>query len=83
MAEAIETLAARLNEAMAVIQRFETRVQAQQSQIAALQAESGSSRLLAERTMAFNERMAEAIEKLGEKGPAVDQKRVGKPFTFS
>ena len=36
-----------------------------------------------ERSASTNERMVEAIEKLGQKGSTVDSKGVGKPFTFS
>ena len=38
---------------------------------------------MTERLASTNERVVEAIEKLGMKGSTVDSKGVGKPFTFS
>ena len=83
MAEAIETMAARLGDALARLGQMQETILGQQSRINLLESEAGSSKLLVERTASTNERMVEAIEKLGEKGSTVDSKGVGKPFTFA
>ena len=82
MAEAIETLAARLGQLQGELQRASATAQSQQSRINQLESELQASRL---ETSRRDERMIEALEKLGEKSSssAVDSKGVGKPFTFS
>ena len=57
MAEAIETMAARLGQMQSTIQQQMQTIQAQVSRINMLESQAASSQFLAERTAATNERM--------------------------
>ena len=91
MAEAIETMAARLGQLQArleqqtnALQAAQQTAQAQQQVINQLQSESGRVSVLIERTASVNEKLVESIDRLGERSSgAVDSKGVGKPFTFA
>ena len=88
MAEAIETLAARLaqlqSQCTAQQREASATAQTQQSRINALELELAASRIEASRSSEVNVRIAEALKKLGEKlASTVDTKGVGKPFTFA
>ena len=83
MAEAIETLAARLGQVQGQLQAQVQTAQAQQGRINQLESELSAARLETARSSDRDDRMIEALEKLGEKShSAVDSKGVGKPFTF-
>ena len=84
MAEAIETMAARLGQLTARLESQQQTIQNQQAIINQLQMDSGRVSVLIERTTSVNEKLVESIDRLGERGTgAVDSKGVGKPFTFA
>ena len=87
MAEAIETMAARLGQLTARLESQQQVIQNQQAVINQLHTDSGRVSVLIERTTSVNEKLVESIDRLGERGTgAVDSKgvqTVGKPFTFA
>ena len=86
MMEVIEQMAARMGEKCSRLEAQMQTIGAQQNMINQMQIELSATRVATTRTDAFNERMVEALEVLGEScktKSAVDSKGIGKPFTFS